>query len=130
MHVYVCIYINVCWYLFKYACMLVYVYTCILIHVGNSCMWVCLQVSMRELMGPYDVYVCMNSFTCMYSIVCMCTWVYTYVSVCTCRCSVYLYLYVSVRLCGTVFRTHSVRSGPVVGDPDPIRIRACCGPDT
>ena len=30
----------------------------------------------------------------------------------------------------TAFRIHLVRSGPVAGDPDPIRIRARCGPDT
>jgi len=30
----------------------------------------------------------------------------------------------------TAFRICSVRSGPVAGDPDPIRIRARCGPNT
>ena len=34
MHVYVCIYINVCWHLFKYVYMSVYVYTCIHMYVG------------------------------------------------------------------------------------------------
>ena len=30
----VCIYINMCWHLFKYACMLVYVYICIHMYMG------------------------------------------------------------------------------------------------
>jgi len=57
MHVYVCIYINVCWYLFKYACMLVYVYTCIRIYVGVH---VCVCVYILECIRVRE-YVCVSS---------------------------------------------------------------------
>jgi len=41
----VCIYINVCWFLFKYACMLVYIFTCLRIYAGVH---ICLHVYIME----------------------------------------------------------------------------------
>ena len=49
------------------------------------------------------------------------------VPVCVCTC---VRVSLSVWLRVAVFRIRLVRSGPVVEDPDPIRIRARCGPDT
>ena len=59
----------------------------------------------------------------MYSVVYVygCIPVRTYICV---RISSYVWLR------ATAFRIRLVRSGPVAGDPDPIRIRARCGPDT
>ena len=64
-------------------------------------------------------------------------YLYMYVRGCT---RLYLYARVGVKhvfmficifwLCATTFRIRSVRSGPVAGDPNPIRIRALCGADT
>ena len=90
------IYINICWYLFKYACMLVYVYT--------------------------RIYVCI----CMYVGVHVCVGVLGWVL------SVYLYLFVcSLAFCSVwdSFGVIRVRVLSAAGDPDPIQIRARCGPD-
>ena len=95
------IYINVCWFLFKYACMLVYVYTCIRIYA--------------------DVHVCLCVYIveCIRVCICMHVWVL----------SMYLCLYVCVGYMLQRFGfVGEIRT--VAGDPDPVRIRARCGPDT
>ena len=75
-------------------------------------------------------------FIYMYCCVCLCTYIYAGVHVCLCvyieEC-IRVRGYVCVNLCVwlrvAVFRIRLVRSGPVAGDPDPIRIRARCAPD-
>jgi len=49
---------------------------------------------------------------------------------CTCGCLVYIYIYLYVQLRVTVFRILRWDPNPAIGDPDPIRIRARCEPDT
>ena len=68
-------------------------------------------------------------YTCIYEYICMYVGVHICVGVLGSKFSVYLYLFVCV---GCVLqRSESFGEiWTVAGDPDPIRIRARCGPDT
>ena len=66
----------------------------------------------------------------VYTYICMYVGVHVCVGVLRWVLSVYIYIYLYVRVRVAAFQIHSVRSGPVTGDPDPIWIRARCGPDT
>ena len=82
----------------------------------------CTQVS---VFGAF-MYVCMmyiHGWVCVYMHVCiMYAWLYARVRVCVVLVIMCVWLRVAV------FWTRLVRSGPVAGDPDPIRIRAVVDP--
>jgi len=71
----------------------------------------------------------------MYVGVCVYLYMYVcgYTRMCPYACVGVKHVFLFICMCwlrAIVFRIRSVRSGPVAGDPDPIRIRARCGPDT
>ena len=69
------------------------------------------------------MYVCVYSYRCMHVGICVCNFMHVWVL------SMYLCLHVWLVACYSVSDSLG-RSGPVTGDPDPIGIRAHCGPET